>query len=282
MATAKTEYLRAQARLLRQTALTMIYHAQSGHPGGSLSASDIVAALYFDEMRIDPKKPRWEQRDRFILSKGHCCPILYAALAMRGFFDPSELNTLRRFESILQGHPDMNKTPGVDMTTGSLGQGLSDGAGMAFGLKYDQNPARVFVLLGDGETDEGQVWEAAAFAAKYKLGNLIAIVDCNSLQNDGPCEEVMPLGDMPGKWRGFGWRVLEADGHDIGEILDAMAQIRDYAGEKPTCLLARTVKGKYVSFMENVVEWHGKAPDDAEYRAAMEELNAHNRTHFKQ
>lgn len=267
----KIPQIETKAAELRRRLITMIYKAQSGHPGGSLSASDIVATLYFDKLRIDPQNPRWEDRDRFILSKGHCCPVLYSALAMRGFFPLETLNTLRDFGSILQGHPDMNKVPGLDMTTGSLGQGLSDGVGMALGLRFDKSDARVFVLIGDGETDEGQVWEAAATAAKYGLDNLIAIVDANGLQNDGPCDMVMPKHNHADKWRAFGWKTLEIDGHCIPEILEAFESSRKAEGV-PICIIARTVKGKYVSYMENVVEWHGKAPNDVEYHTAMEEL----------
>jgi len=263
-----------KAKELRQRLITMIYKAQSGHPGGSLSASDIVSALYFSEMRIDPKNPSWPDRDRFILSKGHCCPVHYTALAMCGFFPLEVLDTLREFGSILQGHPDMTKVPGIDMTTGSLGQGLSTGVGMAIGLKYDKSTARVFVVIGDGECDEGQIWEAASAAAKYKLSNLVAIIDANGLQNDGPCEVVMPKQNHADKWRAFGWRVLEIDGHDMSQILDALNSKASTSEEdKPLCIVANTVKGKYVSFMENVVEWHGKAPNDVEYRRAMEDLS---------
>lgn len=263
--------LEEKAGELRRRLLTMIYKAQSGHPGGSLSASDIVTALYFNEMNVEPQNPRLPSRDRFILSKGHCCPVLYTALAMRGFFPMETLDTLRGFGSILQGHPDMNKVPGLDMTTGSLGQGLSVGIGMALGLRHDGNPARVFVLMGDGETDEGQPWEAAAAAAKYKLNNLVLIVDCNGLQNDGACETIMPKQNHADKWRAFGWHVLETDGHSMSAILDTLSAAKEVK-DAPVCILARTVKGKYVSFMENVAEWHGKAPNDEEYRRAMEEL----------
>jgi len=263
-----------KAKELRQRLITMIYKAQSGHPGGSLSASDIVSALYFSEMRIDPKNPSWPDRDRFILSKGHCCPVHYTALAMCGFFPLEVLDTLREFGSILQGHPDMTKVPGIDMTTGSLGQGLSAGVGMAIGLKYDKSTARVFVLIGDGESDEGQIWEAASAAAKYRLSNLVATIDANGLQNDGPCEVVMPKQSHADKWRAFGWRVLEIDGHDMSQILDALnSKAHTSEEDKPLCIVANTVKGKYVSFMENVVEWHGKAPNDVEYRRAMEDLS---------
>ena len=264
--------LEETARELRRRILTMIYRARSGHPGGSLSASDIMTALYFRELYLNPAEPKMESRDRFVLSKGHCCPVLYACLAMRGFFPLETLETLRGFGSILQGHPDMRKVPGVDMTTGSLGQGLSDGVGMALGLRYDGSSARVFVLLGDGETDEGQVWEAAATAAKYNLDNLVAIVDANGLQNDGPCQQVMPKHDHGAKWRAFGWRVLEADGHSLSAMTAALDVAREARDGRPVCIVARTVKGRYVSFMENVPEWHGKAPNDDEYRLAMEEL----------
>lgn len=270
-----TEYvanLEDISKQLRRHVLTMIYKAQSGHPGGSLSASDLMTALYFHELRVDPASPREKSRDRFILSKGHCCPVLYACLAMKGFFPIETLDTLREFGSILQGHPDMRKVPGLDMTTGSLGQGLSCGVGMALGLRYDKNPARVFVLLGDGETDEGQVWEAAASAAKYGLDNLVAVVDVNGLQNDGPCEEVMPKHGHADKWRAFGWQVLETDGHSMSAILETLDSVRASKNSTPVCILARTVKGKYISFMENVPEWHGKAPNEKEYRLAMEEL----------
>ena len=266
------EILEQKAKELRRQIITMIYKAQSGHPGGSLSASDLMTVLYFDEMNIDPQEPGKMDRDHFILSKGHCCPVLYTCLAMRGFFPLEALASLRSFGSILQGHPDMRKVPGVDMTTGSLGQGLSTGVGMAVGLKYDKNPARVFVLLGDGETDEGQVWEAAAAASKYKLNHLIAIVDANGLQNDGPCEQVMPKHSHEEKWKAFGWHVLNVDGHSISAILQSFEAIHNSDINQPICIIAHTVKGKYVSFMENVPEWHGKAPNNEEYQIAMEEL----------
>ena len=272
MENTRLSLLEEKAGELRRRLITMIYKAQSGHPGGSLSASDIVCALYFDELRVDPENPRWKDRDRFVLSKGHCCPVHYSALAMRGFFPLEVLDTLREFGSILQGHPDMTKVPGLDMTSGSLGQGLSTGVGMALGLQYDKSDARVYVLVGDGETDEGQIWEAAATASKYRLDNLVAIIDANGLQNDGPCEVVMPKHSHADKWRAFGWHVLEIDGHSIPEILEALSAARDVMG-KPVCIIARTVKGKYVSFMENVVGWHGRAPNDEEYRIAMEELS---------
>lgn len=267
-----TAILEQTAKELRRQIITMIYQAQSGHPGGSLSSSDLVTCLYFNEMNIDPRDPQKKERDRFILSKGHCCPVLYAALAMKGFFPLKTLSTLRNLESILQGHPDMRKVPGIDMTTGSLGQGLSIGTGMALGLKYDKNPARVFVLIGDGETDEGQIWEAAATASKYKLNNLIAMIDANGLQNDGPCEQVMPKHSHEEKWKAFGWRVITVDGHSISDILRGLQVIRNSSGSKPACIVARTVKGKYISFMENNPQWHGKAPNEEEYQAAMEEL----------
>ncbi|HHW49549.1 MAG TPA: transketolase [Clostridiaceae bacterium] len=267
----RISYLKIKANEIRRKVVTMIYNSQSGHPGGSLSLADIIAVLYFDELRIDPQNPKWHARDRVILSKGHACPVLYAALAMRGYFDVEILDTLRKFESILQGHPDMNKVPGLDITTGSLGQGLSVGVGMALGAKADELDSRIFVLLGDGENNEGQVWEAAMSAAKYKLDNLTAIVDNNGLQNDGFCSEIMPMEPLDKKWEAFGWEVIKIDGHSIPEILDAFALMKTIKG-KPVCILAKTVKGKGVSFMENVCSWHGTAPDTEQYRAAIEEL----------
>jgi transketolase len=263
--------LEARARQIRVDVLKMIHAANSGHPGGSLSAADIVTTLYFHELRVDPLNPKWPDRDRFILSKGHACPVWYACLAERGFFPKETLATLRRIDSILQGHPDMKKTPGLDMTTGSLGQGLSCGVGMALGGKLAKKDFRVYVLLGDGELNEGQVWEAAMAAAKYKLDNLVAIVDYNRLQVDGFVDEVMPLEPLAAKWKAFNWHVCEIDGHNIAEILSALAEARATAN-RPTCIIAHTVKGKGVSFMENKVEWHGMAPDDAQLEQALAEL----------
>lgn len=266
--------LKNKAAEIRKNLLTMIYKAQSGHPGGSLSASDIMTALYFDELNIEPKNPRWENRDRFVLSKGHVCPVLYTCLAMRGFFDMKELDTLRKEGSILQGHPDMKRCPGIDMSTGSLGQGLSAAVGMAIAAKRDGKSYRVFCLLGDGETDEGQIWEAVAAANKYKLNNLTIIVDNNGLQNDGECQEIMPLRDLAAKFTAFGCESFETDGHSMEQILETLSLVRESKTEKPKCIVAKTIKGKGVSFMENAVGWHGMAPNDSEYRQAMEEVEA--------
>lgn len=264
-------YLESKANELRKNIITMIHEAKSGHPGGALSITDVVTALYFDEMRIDPTNPKWPERDRLILSKGHTCPVVYAALAMRGYFEFDHIHTLRKLGSILQGHPDMKRTPGLDMTSGSLGQGLSAGVGMALGAKLDKLPSRVFVILGDGEVQEGQVWEAAMTAAKYKLDNLVAIVDCNNLQVDGFCSDIMPVEPLDKKWAAFGWEVIKIDGHDMEQVVAALARTKKVKG-KPTCILAKTVKGKGVSYMENICEWHGIAPDVEQYNCAMHEL----------
>lgn len=268
----KIAYLKKEAQKLRKSLLTMIHAAQSGHPGGSLSAADIVAALYFDEMNIDPNNPKWEDRDRFVLSKGHVCPVLYSALAMRGFFPMDTIYTLRKHGSILQGHPDMKRTPGVDISTGSLGQGISCAVGMAIAYKRDGKSSRVFALLGDGECDEGQVWEAMESAVKYELDNMVVFVDNNGLQNDGKCAEVMPTQDLAAKFESFGCRVYRIDGHEMGEIVDVLETIRSAPKGKPHVVVAKTVKGRGVSFMENVVKWHGVAPNDEEYAQAMAEV----------
>jgi transketolase len=265
------ENLREVARQLRIDALRMIHTARGGHPGGSLSAADLVTALYFHEMNVRPVEPDWPDRDRFIMSKGHACPVLYAALARLGYFDRSHFDTLRKFGSILQGHPDMRKTPGIDSTSGSLGQGLSIGLGMALMGKRDGKAYRVFVMLGCGELDEGQVWEAAMCAAKYRLANLTAIVDYNQLQLDGTNDEVMPLEPLDDKWRSFGWNVLRIDGHDMAAIIDALGQAAA-CGEKPTVIIAKTIKGKGVSFMEDQLNWHGVAPSQEQLEAALAEL----------
>lgn len=264
--------LEQKAQLLRQTALTMIHTAQSGHPGGSLSAADIITALYFREMNIDPANPKNDDRDRFILSKGHVCPILYSALGMKGFFPKEELATLRKYGSILQGHPDMKRCPGIDISTGSLGQGFSCGVGMALAAKRDGKSYRVFVLIGDGESQEGQIWEAAETAAKYGLDNLVLFVDNNRLQNDGTCEDIMPTQDLRAKFEAFGFDAKRVNGHSMQEIVAALDGIRGRADGKPSCIVCDTVKGKGVSFMENVVSWHGTAPDDKQYGQAMQEL----------
>ncbi len=265
--------LEAKAVALRKTILTMIHKAKSGHPGGALSMADIVTALYFHEMRVDPKNPKWEDRDRFILSKGHACPVVYSALAMKGYFDYGVINTLRVEGSILQGHPDMKKCPGIDISTGSLGQGLSCGVGMAIGGKRDKKDYRVFVAVGDGESQEGQIWEAAEAAAKYKLDNLVVILDDNGLQCDGACDEIMPTLDLGKKFDAFGFEVVTIDGHDMRQILAAFAYINARAGNgKPKCVIAKTHKGKGVSFMEDVAEWHGMAPNDEQFAIAMADV----------
>jgi transketolase len=263
--------LKQMAAAIRCDIIEMITAANAGHPGGSLSAADIVTALYFRVMRIDPKNPTWPERDRFILSKGHACPVWYAALAERGYFDKSHLGTLRRMNSILQGHPDMRKTPGIDMTAGSLGHGLSAGVGMALSGILRKRDYHVWVIVGDGETQEGSVWEAAMSAAKWKLDNLTAIVDRNLLQNDACVVDVMPIEPLADKWRAFGWRVVEIDGHDMEQIVEALERAKIHKG-LPTLILAHTVKGKGVSYMENVVEWHGKAPCKEEAECALEEI----------
>lgn len=264
--------LEEQAKILRKTALTMIYKAQSGHPGGSMSAADIITVLYFREMNIDPKNPGWEDRDRFVLSKGHVCPILYSALGLKGYFDTKHFDTLRKKGSILQGHPDMKKCPGIDISTGSLGQGVSCAAGMALAAKRDGKGYRVFTLVGDGECDEGQVWEAAQAAVKYEMDNLIVFVDNNRLQNDGFCEDIMPTRDLKEKFQAFGFESYRINGHSIAEIAGMLDLIRERKNGKPKAIVCDTVKGKGISFMENVPKWHGVAPNDDEYKTAMEEL----------
>ena len=263
--------LEQMARQIRRDIIEMIYTAKAGHPGGSLSAADCVTALYFRIMRIDPTRPTWEDRDRFILSKGHACPVWYAALANRGYFDRAHLKTLRQLNSILQGHADMKKTPGVDMTVGSLGQGFSAGVGMALAARYLNKDFHVWVLIGDGEMQEGAVWEAAMACAKWKLDNLTVILDKNGLQNDTFVNLVMPIEPVADKWRAFGWRVIEINGHDMAQIVDALEDARTRRGI-PTIIIANTVKGKGVSFMENQPDWHGKAPNEEQYRQAMKEL----------
>ena len=246
--------------------------AKAGHPGGSLSSADLFTYLYFKELNIDPKQPKAEGRDRFVLSKGHTAPGLYAALALRGFFPWEDLKTLRQIGSHLQGHPNMNLTPGVDMSTGSLGQGISAAAGMALAAKYKDNPCRVYTLLGDGEIEEGQVWEALMFASHYKLDNLCVIVDKNGLQIDGPTAEVMDSGDITAKLRSFGFETAEINAHDFDEMEAAFARA-GATKDVPFAIVMHSTKGKGVSFMENQVGWHGKAPNDAEYEQAMAELN---------
>ena len=258
---------------LRKSAITMIYEAQSGHPGGSLSAADIVTALYFKEMNIDPANPKWEDRDRFVLSKGHVCPILYAALGKLGYFPKEYLHKLRQEGSILQGHPDMKKCPGIDISTGSLGQGLSCAVGMAIAGKRDNRDYRVFAMVGDGECDEGQIWEAVMAGYKYKLDNLIVFVDNNKLQLDGTCDEIMPNIDLGKRFEAFGYEVFYIDGHNMEEIVATLDKIRASNNNLPKAIIADTIKGRGVSLMENQLGWHGVAPNDEEYKQAMEELD---------
>ena len=264
------EKLKAKAKVIRRHILLSIVEAQSGHPGGCLSAADIVTALYFYKMKFDPKNPSWEDRDRFILSKGHAAPLLYAALAEAGYFPTDELKTLRKFGSRLQGHPEL-KTPGVEVPAGSLGQGLSVGVGMALAGKLDKKNYRTYVLLGDGEIQEGQIWEAAMSASHYRLDNLTAIVDRNGLQQSGPTEKVLSIEPINAKWSSFGWHVFEIDGFGMNEIietLDKMEKVRN----KPIVIIAHTSKGKGVSFMEWNPEYHAKIPDETYLKKALEEL----------
>ena len=265
------EELEAKAADIRCDIIEMIATANAGHPGGSLSAADIVTALYFRVMRIDPSRKDWPDRDRFILSKGHACPVWYAALAERGYFDKAHLGTLRRIDSILQGHPDMHKTPGIDMTTGSLGQGLGAGLGMALSASLRGRDYHTWVIIGDGEVKEGSIWEAAMAGAKWKLDNLTAILDRNRLQNDGPVDEAMPIDPIADKWRAFGWNVVEIDGHAMDQVVNALEAAKATRG-LPTIIIAHTIKGKGVSFMENVAEWHGKAPCAEEAYSAVCEI----------
>lgn len=268
---AEIRALEDKATEIRRELLRMIHAARSGHPGGSLSAADIVTALYFRVMRIRPEEPNWPDRDRLILSKGHACPVLYTALCMKGYFGREHLGRLRQIDSILQGHPDMKKTPGVDATTGSLGNGLSLGIGMALMGRLDERDYRVYVMLGCGELDEGMIWEAAMCASKYKLDNLCAVIDYNRLQLDGTVDEVMPLEPLADKWQAFGWHVLEIDGHNMKAILNGFARA-EKSGNSPTVIIANTTKGKGVSYMENVCDWHGKVPTDDELMQALKEL----------
>ena len=272
----KEERLKLQiaACKVRMGVIESTHGAKAGHPGGSLSAADMFTYLYNKEMRIDPTNPKWEDRDRFVLSKGHTAPGLYSALAYRGFFPVEDLPTLRHIDSYLQGHPNMNTVPGVDMSTGSLGQGISCATGMAKAAKYlHKDDVRVYALLGDGEIEEGEVWEAFLFAAKYKLDNLCVIIDLNGLQIDGPTSEVMPTDPVDAKMRDFGFCTVTIDGHDFAQIEDAFQYFHTQTGA-PTAVLMNTTKGKGVSYMENQVGWHGKAPNDEEYKIAMDELNA--------
>ena len=261
------------ATRIRMGAVTGVFHAKSGHPGGSLSIADLLAYLYTKELRVDPQNPKWSGRDRLVLSKGHCAPALYAALALRGFFPEEELLSLRHAGAMLQGHPDMKGTPGVDMSTGSLGQGVSAAAGMALAAKLDGADYRTYAILGDGEIEEGQVWESAMFAAHKKLDNLCLIVDNNDLQIDGRLDEVNSPYPIPEKFAAFGFHVIEIDGHSFDEIEAALTEARTVKG-RPTAIIMKTVKGKGVSYMENAVGWHGSAPNAEQYETAMAELKS--------
>ena len=273
MTASEKKQLMVMACKVRMGVIEGTHGAKAGHPGGSLSAADLFTYLYFKELNVDPKNPKWEERDRFVLSKGHTAPGLYAALAGRGFFPEEDLPTLRHIGSYLQGHPNMNTVPGVDMSTGSLGQGVSAAAGMALAAKHLGKTCRVYALLGDGEIQEGQVWEAFMFAHHYKLDNLCAIIDNNGLQIDGSIEDVMSPYPIADKLRAFGWHVLEIDGHDFGQMEAAFTMARAVKGV-PTAIVMKTLKGKGVSYMEGQAGWHGKAPNDEEYEIAMKELRA--------
>ena len=273
MEISEIKQLQINATKARMGAIIGTYNAKSGHPGGSLSAADVFTYLYFKEMNVDPENPDWADRDRFVLSKGHCAPSLYATLALKGFFDWEELKTLRHVGAMLQGHPDMKGTPGIDMSTGSLGQGVSTACGMAKAAKMDNKDYRVYTVLGDGECEEGQVWEAAMFASHNNLDNLVVVVDQNGLQIDGTVAEVGGIEPLDDKFRSFGFNVLKVDGHSFEELDKAFANARETKG-MPTAILMQTVKGKGVSFMENQVGWHGKATNDEEYKIAMAELEA--------
>lgn len=264
--------LEIKASEIRQDIIKMLEHAGSGHSAGPLGLADIFTALYFDVLKHDPKNPTWEDRDLFLLSNGHCVPVQYVAMAHAGYFEREELKTLRQFGSRLQGHPERLKLPGLETTSGPLGCGLSQGAGMALALKMNKDLHRtVYVAMGDGELDEGNIWEAAMLASKYKLGNLIGIVDRNNIQIDGPTEQVMPLEDLAEKWQGFGWHVLEIDGNNMQEVIDACALARAIV-EKPVVIIARTIPGKGVDFMEGDFHWHGKAPNKEEAKKALHDL----------
>jgi transketolase len=270
---ATKKMLEEKALAIRLGALEAVYSASSGHPGGSLSIAEILSYLFFREMRIDPKNPQWADRDRFVLSKGHTAPALYAALANRGYFDTAYLKTFRSAESFLQGHPDMKHTPGVDMSTGSLGLGFSASCGIALSGKMSDKDYRVYAVLGDGECEEGQVWEAAMFAAHYKLDNLCIFVDFNGLQIDGPIVDVIDPTPLDKKFEAFNWNVISINGHSFEEIEEAVNKAKACKG-KPTAIIAKCIKGKGVSFMENQVGWHGKAPSAEEYAKAVAELTA--------
>ncbi|UCD15019.1 MAG: transketolase [Candidatus Omnitrophota bacterium] len=266
----KLKHLRSKSTEIRKLIIKMLTRAKSGHPGGSLSSTDIISCLYFEVMRHDPKNPKWPKRDRFHLSKGHCCPAVYAALALNGYFPEKELWTLRKLGSVLQGHPDPI-TPGIEVASGSLGQGLSVALGMALAAKLDKEDWRTYCLMGDGEIQEGNIWEAAMAAAHFKLDNLCGILDYNHFQIDGRVEEIMNLEPVVNKWESFGWHTIQCDGHNIEELLESFSEAKTIK-QKPTIIITQTVKGKGVSFMEHVVDFHGRAPTEKEEKIALGEL----------
>ena len=271
MTESRIKELQKIAYKIRRDAIDAVYSAASGHPGGSLSVCEILTTLYFKEMNVRPDEPQWAERDRLVLSKGHAAPMLYRVLAEKGFFPVEEMHTLRDFETRLQGHPCARETPGVDASTGPLGMGLSAAVGMAVGLRMKKSDARVYAILGDGEIEEGTIWEACMSANKFKVDNLCAVLDWNGVQLDGTNDEIMPLGDVNAKFRAFGWNTIEIDGHDVNALHDAFEQAKTVKGQ-PTIILAHTVKGKGVSFMEGKSGWHGKAIDDESFAQAMKEL----------
>ena len=271
MTAAEVAQLDALCNKFRIDVLTVLHERQTGHPGGSLSVCEILTTLYMKEMNVRPEEPKWQDRDRLVLCKGHAAPMLYRVLAEKGYFPVEEMHTLRDFETRLQGHPCARETPGVDATSGPLGIGLSAAIGMAIGLRMENSPARVYAILGDGEIEEGTVWEACMSASKFKVDNLCAILDWNGVQLDGTNNEIMPLGDVAAKFRAFGWNVLECNGHKVDELYEALEQAKTVKGQ-PTIILAHTVKGKGVSFMEGKNGWHGKAVDDESFAQAMKEL----------
>lgn len=263
--------LKQKAKELRKVIIDTVYHAQSGHPGGSLSAIDMMVALYCHKLNIRPKKPNWEDRDRFVLSKGHCSPALYAVLADKGYFPKSELKKFRQINSLLQGHPEL-KTPGVDFAGGALGQGICFAVGIALSGKLDNKKFKTVAMIGDGEAQEGAVWEASMSAPHFKLGNLIAILDKNQVQETGKTADVMDLGDVVAKWKAFGWNVIDINGHDMGQCVKALDESWSNNNKKPTMIISNTIKGRGVSFMELNYQFHGKAPNDEEYKQAIKEI----------
>lgn len=269
----RIRFLEDMAQNLRADSLRFIHNRGAGHPGGALSAAEILAVLYFEVMHIDPKQPELPERDRFILSKGHASAVLYAALTRRGFFDRAELDNWGEVDCPHQGHPDRLKTPGVDMTSGILGHGVAVGAGLALAARLRKSPARTYVLIGDGESQAGIVWEGAAAAAKYRLANLVVILDLNDVQLDGPVHEIMPMPDIEQRWKSYGWQVIEVNGHDVRQLVDAFELAKEIH-DRPACIIARTTKGKGVSFMENESYWHGNVPNSEQLALALLELNA--------